>query len=106
MSSTNVHSNSGNTYCAGAQMIPTEREVEIPPKNAHKGPSSREVKLGEGMEILVENSILHEDGKLTTINGKTLITTFPPKAYSAIKANKRDDKNTKNVKRASEGEGR
>lgn len=104
MSSTNVHSNSKNTYCAGAQMIPTEMEVEIPPKNAHRGPSSLDVRLGAGMEIPVEDSTLHKDGKLTTRNGETVIAKFSPKAYNAIKANR--DKKVKETQRANKGEGR
>ena len=72
MSSTNVHSENeeNNIYCAGAQIIPTEREVEIPPKSAQKGPTSQEIMLGDGMEIKVEESILNEKGQLIGKDGK------------------------------------
>ena len=43
MDSTNVNSERDNEVCAAAQIIPTQKEVEIPPKNAKTGPSIIEV---------------------------------------------------------------
>lgn len=72
MSSTNVHSEKeeNNIYCAGAQIIPTERDVEIPPKSAQKGPTSQEIILVDGMEIKVEESTLNEKGQIIGKDGK------------------------------------
>lgn len=87
MSSTNVHSEQkeNNIYCAGAQVIPTQREVEIPPKAAKKGPSSLDVILGENMEIQVEESELHKNGDLIAKDG-TRIAKFDSKAFDRIVA--------------------
>lgn len=87
MSSTNVHSEENfNIYCAGAQIIPTEKELEIPPKNAKRGPSSLSVELGEDvMEILAENSKMNERGELKLQDG-TVVAKFDTKAFGKIKA--------------------
>ena len=67
MSSTNVHS--GNLTCAGAQIIPTEKNVEIPPKTAKLGPTRMSVISGDYIEIPVEESSLDKNGKLVDKKG-------------------------------------
>ena len=74
MSSKNVHSQE-NIYCAVASFIPTEREVEIPPKNAKKGPAFIDVIENEGAEIPLFNSTLDREGKLRNAEGE-LIAKF------------------------------
>ena len=85
MSRTNVHSNQ-EIYCAGAQMVPTERDVEIPPKSAKKGPSNLEVVLGEGMDIpggdarVDENNHIISDGiYITMVNPRALLDILKAK---------------------------
>lgn len=85
MSSTNVHSEieNNNMYCAGAQMIPTDREVEIPPQTAKLGPTRYEVKLGDGMEIPTVESELHKNGQLVAKDG-TEVVKFDKTAFDII----------------------
>ena len=84
MSSTNVHSEKkNNMYCAGAQMIPTDREVEIPPQTAKVGPTRYEVKLGDGIEIPAAESELHKNGQLIAKDG-TEVAQFDKKAFDII----------------------
>ena len=73
MSSTNVHSE--NLTCAGAQIIPTEKSVEIPPKTAKMGPTRMNVILSDYIEIPVEDSVLDKSGKLLDNNGN-LVSQF------------------------------
>ena len=74
MSSTNVHSE--NLTCAAAQMIPTEKSVEIPPKTAKMGPTRMSVILSDYIEIPVENSVLDKkSGNLVDKNGN-LVAQF------------------------------
>lgn len=95
MSSTNVHSEKeNNMYCAGAQMIATDREVEIPPQTAKLGPTRYEVKLGEGMEIPVGNSELHRDGKLVSKDGTT-VAKFDKNAFARIQAKQQREESRK-----------
>lgn len=109
MSSTNVHSEQeNNIFCAGAQIVPTEREVEIPPKSAKRGPSRLDVMLGEGMEISVGESELHKNGQLVAKDGAE-VAKFDAKAFSIIvaKYNRTNRRSaTKNVKSSSKGEDR
>lgn len=111
MSSTNVHSEKQtkieNIYCAGAQIIPTENELEIPPKNAKEGPSVSGTKLeinqGGGMEIAAVDSELNRDGKLIAKDG-TIVVTFDPKAFSVIEAaHKKQKRVTKSNSNKNEG---
>ena len=83
MSSTNVHSEENNIQIVGGQVIPTEKEMEIPPKSAGKGPSTLDVMLGSIMEIAVSDSKLYEDGRLVATNGTTVVK-FDDKAYKRI----------------------
>lgn len=84
MSSTNVHSEQKNNICCvAAQIIPTEKEVEIPPKSAKRGPSRLDVMLGEEMEISVAESELHKDGKLVAKDG-TQVAKLDAKAFNVI----------------------
>lgn len=90
MSSTNVHSE--NLTCAGAQIIPTEKSVEIPPKTAKMGPSTMEVISGEYIEIPVEKSSLNKEGKLVNKAGN-IVAEFSKKQVQDIeKAKKLRDK--------------
>ena len=111
MSSTNVHSEKQtkikNIYCAGAQIIPTEKELEIPPKNAKEGPSisgtKLEIEQGGGMEITAIYSELNRDGKLIAKDGTT-VAMFDPKAFSIIEAtHKKQKRVTKSNSHKSEG---
>lgn len=93
MSRTNVHSdNENNIICAGAQVIPTDREVEIPPKSAKMGPSTLDVKFGEEMEIVAGKSELREDGTLVNRSGEVLASGID---FKAVKSN-RDNRNRQN----------
>lgn len=107
MSSTNVHSeNDNNMYCAGAQMIPTDRDVEIPPQTAKLGPTRYEVKVEEGIEIPVIESELQKDGKLVTKDG-TVVIKFNKKAFDTIAAkHEKENKKvgTKQVKKSTKKE--
>ena len=86
MSSTNVHSEQeSNIQIVGGQVIPTGREMEIPPKSAGKGPSTLDVKQGEAMEISVGTSELHRDGRLVARDGME-VAKFDAKAFSVIAA--------------------
>lgn len=86
MSRTNVHSEKeNNMYCAGAQMIPTDKEVEIPPETAKLGPTRWEVKFGEGMKIPATDSELHRDGTLVARDG-TQVAQFDKNAFKRIVA--------------------
>lgn len=98
MSSTNVHSEQNNIQIVGGQVIPTEKEMEIPPKSAGKGPSILDVRQGDTMEIAVGESKLREDGNLVAVDGTT-IAKFDDKAYKRISA-KYADKEDKTTKRA------
>ena len=91
MSSTNVHSEQNNIQIVGGQVIPTEKEMEIPPKSAGKGPSILDVRQGDIMEILVAESELREDGNLVATNGTT-VAKFDDKAYKEIAAKYTDRK--------------
>ena len=65
MSSTNVHSE--NLTCAGAQIIPTEKSVEIPPKTAKMGPTRMNVILSDYIEIddyFLDNVIPYKVGDI------------------------------------------
>ena len=88
-------------HCAGAQMIATDREVEIPPQTAKLGPTRYEVKLGEGMEIPIAESELRKDGQLITKDGAKVVK-FDKKAFDII-ARKYDRENkrpeTKNARK-------
>ena len=97
MSSTNVHSEQNNIQIVGGQVIPTENEMEIPPKSAGKGPSIMDVVQGDTMEIAVGDSKLYEDGRLVAVNGAT-IAKFDDKAYKRITA-KYADREEKQPKR-------
>ena len=112
MSSTNVHSEQNdNIYCAAAQIIPTGKEVEIPPKSAKKGPASLDVMIGEGMEILAGVSELHKNGQLVAKDG-TPVAEFDKNAFDRISAkyNRRKERNNtaknKYVGLTNKGEGR
>lgn len=96
MSSTNVHSENkeNNIYCAGAQIIPTEKEVEIPPKSAQKGPTSQEIILGDGMEIKVEESTLNEKGQLVGKDGN-IVGKFSKEQVMNIEKNRKNRKTEK-----------
>ena len=84
MSSTNVHSEKqNNKYCAVAQIVPTDKEVEIPPKTAKKGPSVLDVMLGEAMEIPVVSSELHKDGKLIDKDG-AVVAKFSKDSFEVL----------------------
>ena len=92
MSSTNVRSEeTNNIYCAAAQIIPTERAVEIPPKAAQKGPTVLDVKLNEGIEIPLEESTLNKDGKLINKNGE-LVAQFSVESVKAIETKHKKQK--------------
>lgn len=81
MSSTNVHSE--NLTCAAAQIIPTEKSVEIPPKTAKMGPTRMSVISGDYIEIPVEDSVLDKSGKLVDKNGN-LVAQFEPKKVKEL----------------------
>lgn len=102
MSSTNVHSEQkiNNIYCASAQIIPTEREVEIPPKTAQKAPTALEVAHGEGMDILVEYSDLRKDGKLVSKSGVE-IGSLGTKAYKSLDAKRLEKQKSKQKEQSS-----
>lgn len=98
MSSTNVHSE--NLTCAGAQIIPTEKNVEIPPKTAKLGPTRMSVISGEYIEIPVEKSSLNKDGKLVNKDG-SIVAEFSKKQVQEIeKAKKLREKSKKDNKEA------
>ena len=96
MSSTNVRSEQNNIQIVGGQVIPTEREMEIPPKSAGKGPSTLDVMQGNIMEIPVGDSELYEDGRLVAVSG-TEVAKFDDKAYKRIAAKNagKDEKTAK-----------
>ena len=103
MSSTNVHSEQeSNLQIVGGQVIPTEKEIEIPPKSAGRGPSILDVKQGEAMEISVGVSELYRDGRLVARDGME-VAKFDAKAFNVIAA-----KHNRTVNRtvASKGEDR
>ena len=85
MSSTNVHSEQNNIQIVGGYTIPTENEMEMPPKSAGRGPSTLDVRQGDTMEITVEDSVLHKDGKLVATTGKS-VAKFDEKAFKMIAA--------------------
>lgn len=87
MSSTNVHSENEkvNIECVGGQTIPTENELEMPPKSAGRGPSILDVRQGETMEIPVGDSVLHKDGKLIAVGGTT-VAKFDKTSFDRIAA--------------------
>lgn len=91
MSSTNVHSEENNIQIVCGQAIPTENEMEIPPKSAGRGPSILDVRQGDIMEIPVGESELREDGSLVATNGTT-VAKFDDKAYKRIVAKHADRK--------------
>lgn len=97
MSSTNVHSEQNNIQIVGGQVIPTEKEMEIPPKSAGKGPSTLDVMQGDIMEIAVGDSKLYEDGRLVATNGTT-VAKFDDKAYKRIVAKHADRETDKKDK--------
>ena len=82
MSSTNVHSK--DLYCAGAQITPTENELEIPPRNAKRGPKTFDIRNGEGIDIPVGNSELNKNGQLKEQGTNAIITMFNPQAYKVL----------------------
>lgn len=94
MSSTNVHSE--NLTCAGAQIIPTERNVEIPPKTAKLGPTRMSVISGDYIEIPVEKSSLNKDGKLVNKDGN-IIAEFSKKQVQDIERAKKLRDKSKNA---------
>lgn len=104
MSSTNVHSDKqNNIYCAGAQIIPTEKEVEIPPKSAKKGPNTIDIILDQGIEIVAEYSELHKDGKLVAKDG-TQVAKFDKLAFNEINRQReiRSKRKVKSVREAAD----
>ena len=103
MSSTNVHSEQNNIQIVGGQVIPTEKEMEIPPKSAGKGPSTLDVMQGDIMEIAVGDSELYEDGRLVATNGTT-VAKFDDKAYKRIVAKHADKEEKKTTRRANKSE--
>lgn len=94
MSSTNVHSE--NLTCAGAQIIPTEKNVEIPPKTAKLGPTRMSVISGDHIEIPVEESSLNKDGKLVNKDGN-IIAEFSKKQVQDIERAKKLRDKSKNA---------
>ena len=85
MSSTNVHSE--NLTCAGAQIIPTEKSVEIPPKKAIWGPSVFDIlhaSVNEYLVITVDDSVLNiKSGELVDKNGNR-VTQFKQEQVKKI----------------------
>ena len=82
MNNTNVHSQN-DIYCAVAGFIPTEREVEIPPKNAKKGPSTIEVITNQSADIPIFDSELNKNGQLLNKNGE-LVAKFSKKDTNQV----------------------
>ena len=97
MSSTNVHSEENNIQIVCGQAIPTENEMEIPPKSAGRGPSILDVRQGDIMEISVAESELREDGSLVATNGTT-VAKFDDNAYKGIVAKYTDKEEKKTTK--------
>lgn len=69
--STNVHQNS-SIYLVGGQTIPLvdHHIIQIPPKSANRGPSTRDVKEGEKAIIPVAGHSVYRDE-----NGNTIART-------------------------------
>ena len=87
MSSTNVHSEKrNNIQPVGGQNIPTENELEIPPKATGKGPSNFAVEYGEGMTINVEDSKINEKNVLE--GDGIYLTLVNPRAFLDITRSK------------------
>ena len=95
MDSTNVNSERDNEVCAAAQIIPTQKEVEIPPKKAKTGPSILEVAQEPGIEIQANDCIMTKDGMLYASDGKTPIMKFSPESAKNIFDKKSKNKNEK-----------
>lgn len=95
MSSTNVHSEKiSNLACAGAQIIPKESELEIPPKTAKLGPTRLGVINGEYIEIPVEESVLNkENGQLINKKGNVIANFNKSQIKNIDKAKKSREKN-------------
>ncbi len=85
MSSTNVRSKKSN--CAVAQVIPTERGVEISPKKAIWGPSVFDIlhaSVNEYLVITVDDSVLNiKSGELVDKNGNR-VTQFKQEQVKKI----------------------
>lgn len=75
-----------NQYVCGGQIIPTEKELEVPPTAYKQGPTVINVKLEEVMTIKVEDSKLNENGELEC-NGKTY-KIFSKEAFQKLKENR------------------
>ena len=105
MSSTNVHSEKqiGSIYCAGAQIIPTEKEVEIPPKSAKKGPSTIDITMGDTIEISVGESELNKNGQLVSKDGN-VIAQFSKTAFNEVNKNRNNRKQFKNSSKVNDAE--
>lgn len=89
MNSTNVPSKRDNPAVVVGQTIPTDKELEMPPKTAKWGVSEKEVRRAEQEgEIVISQvgeSKIREDGTLEMQDGKT-ISMVNPKAYQALMA--------------------
>ena len=86
MSSTNVRSaGKVNKRIVAGQTIADENgKIEIPPTASKKGPSVFDAKQGDIIEIKVEDGILHQDGTLTSLDGKE-VATYDAKAFEDAK---------------------
>lgn len=82
MSSTNVHSE--NLTCAGAQIIPTEKSVEIPPKTAKMGPTRMNVILSDYIEIPVEDSVLDKKSGNVVDKNENLVAQLDKKQVNEL----------------------
>lgn len=92
MNSTNVPSKRDNPAVIIGKTIPTDKELEMPPKTAKWGVSEKEVRSAEQEgEIVISQvgkSKIREDGTLEMQDGKT-ISMVNPKAYQVLMADRK-----------------
>ena len=96
MKSTIVRSN--DCCVAGAPVDVTENKVKIPPKEAKKGPSIRDVKQGETIEIEASDSELNIKTGELIYDGK-VIAIFSKTACEEIKKHHKEAKKPKDENR-------